>query len=62
MKLSFGNSSSDDSGDFNDDDLVNEGMDKNDEYIENAERDEDDNIIEDIDDYYERKEAEKDGD
>lgn len=56
IKYYFGNSGSDDSGGFNEDDEVQEGIDKHDEYIENCERDEDDNPTEDIDEYYERQE------
>lgn len=43
---------------FNAEELTNDGIDKHDEYLENVELDDDGNPIEDIEEYYERKEAE----
>ncbi len=59
MKYQFGNSSSEDSGDFNDERAVNEGEDKHDFYIENAKEDEEGNLEEE-DEFWQRMEDEED--
>lgn len=53
-KLSFGNSSTD--GEFNDEEAVNDGIEKHDIYNEEVDRDEDDNPTQDIDDFFEDRE------
>lgn len=42
------------SDEFNEEEIVNAGIERNEEYIENVELDDDGNPIEDIDEYYER--------
>ncbi len=48
-----------DSGDYNAEELSEEGMDKHDEYIENVELDDDGEPTETMEEYYEREEEEK---